>query len=50
MSFLIFMFFVHHGRKIAQVLNIYPASGTENNTEHILLKNWHCDLCKRGPM
>ena len=27
------MFFVHHGRKIAPVLYIYPSTETENNTE-----------------
>ena len=27
--------FVHHGRKLAPVLYIYPSTGTENNTERI---------------
>jgi len=31
--YLTFLFFVHHGRKIASVLYIYPSTGTENNTE-----------------
>jgi len=30
--YLIFLFFIHHGRKIAPVLYIYPSTGTENNT------------------
>ena len=30
--YLIFLFFVHNGRKIAPVLYIYPSTGTENNT------------------
>jgi len=30
---MILMFFVHHGRKIAPVLYIYPSTETENNTE-----------------
>jgi len=29
----IFLFLVHHGRKIAPVLYIYQSTGTENNTE-----------------
>ena len=33
-AYLIIMFFVHHGQKIAPVLYIYPSTGTENNTEH----------------
>ena len=31
--YLIFLFFIHHGRKIGPVLYIYPSAGTENNTE-----------------
>ena len=34
--YLIFLFFVHHGWKIAPVLYIYPSTGTENNTEPLL--------------
>ena len=34
--YLIFMFVVYHGRKIAHALYIYPYTGTENNTERFL--------------
>ena len=40
--YLIFMFFVHHGRKIAPVLYIYPSTGA-------ILKHRtgpHCDYLK----
>jgi len=30
--YLIFLFFVHHGRKIVPALYIYPSTWTENNT------------------
>ena len=40
--YLIFLFFVHHGWKIAPMLYIYPSTGTENNTEPAHQeRNWH---------
>ena len=36
--YLIFLFFVHHGRKIVPVLYIYPSTGTENNTKLVSAK------------
>ena len=34
--YLIFLFFVHHGRKIAPAFYIYPSTATENNTERFV--------------